>query len=143
MKQDLTTGTWQDDTGCPISIILVSTSDVPERLCTQQRGEVRRFIPLSWIISTVTRLQGLIRLVVQISYFATLMLSLMMLVLLHASTITAPPFIKSPSEKQYGTCSSAPNSPTSETHHDIYPPCPDTAKSGRMKQPSPPLSRSG
>ncbi len=27
MKQDLTTGTWQDDTGCPISIILVSTSD--------------------------------------------------------------------------------------------------------------------
>jgi hypothetical protein len=28
MKQDLTTGTWQDDTGCPISIILVSTSDV-------------------------------------------------------------------------------------------------------------------
>ena len=29
MKQDLTTGTWQDDTGCPISIILVSTSDAP------------------------------------------------------------------------------------------------------------------
>ena len=28
MKHDLTTGTWQDDTGCPISIILVSTSDV-------------------------------------------------------------------------------------------------------------------
>jgi hypothetical protein len=27
MKHDLTTGTWQDDTGCPISIILVSTSD--------------------------------------------------------------------------------------------------------------------
>jgi hypothetical protein len=27
MKKDLTTGTWQDDTGCPISIILVSTSD--------------------------------------------------------------------------------------------------------------------
>ena len=27
MKQDLTTGTWQDDTGCPISIILVSTFD--------------------------------------------------------------------------------------------------------------------
>jgi hypothetical protein len=27
MKHDLTTGTWQDDTGCPISIILVTTSD--------------------------------------------------------------------------------------------------------------------
>jgi hypothetical protein len=27
MKHDLTTGTWQDDTGCPISIILVATSD--------------------------------------------------------------------------------------------------------------------
>ena len=31
MKQDLTTGTWQDDTGCPISIILVSTSDERSR----------------------------------------------------------------------------------------------------------------
>jgi hypothetical protein len=28
MKYELTTGTWQDDTGCPISIILVTTSDV-------------------------------------------------------------------------------------------------------------------
>ena len=28
MKHDLTTGTWQDDTGCPISIILVSTSQI-------------------------------------------------------------------------------------------------------------------
>jgi hypothetical protein len=27
MKHDLTTGTWQDDTGCPISIILAATSD--------------------------------------------------------------------------------------------------------------------
>ena len=27
MKYDLTTGTWQDDTGCPITIILVTTSD--------------------------------------------------------------------------------------------------------------------
>jgi hypothetical protein len=27
MKHDLTTGTWQDDNGCPISIILVSISD--------------------------------------------------------------------------------------------------------------------
>ena len=31
MKKDLTTGTWQDDTGCPISIILVSTSDGGDR----------------------------------------------------------------------------------------------------------------
>jgi hypothetical protein len=27
MKHDLTTGTWQDDTGCPISIVLATTSD--------------------------------------------------------------------------------------------------------------------
>ena len=27
MKHDLTTGTWQDDIGCPISIILATTSD--------------------------------------------------------------------------------------------------------------------
>ena len=32
MKHDLTTGTWQDDTGCPISIILVATSDDPVNL---------------------------------------------------------------------------------------------------------------
>jgi hypothetical protein len=31
MKHDLTTGTWQDDPGCPISIILVTTSDVIAR----------------------------------------------------------------------------------------------------------------
>ena len=29
MKHDLTTGTWQDDTGCPISIVLAATSDEP------------------------------------------------------------------------------------------------------------------
>jgi len=28
MKHDLTTGTWQDDTGCPISIVFAATSDV-------------------------------------------------------------------------------------------------------------------
>jgi len=28
MKHDLTTGTWQADTGCPISIVLAATSDV-------------------------------------------------------------------------------------------------------------------
>ena len=33
MKHDLTTRTWQDDTGCPISIILVSTSDAVPSLC--------------------------------------------------------------------------------------------------------------
>ena len=27
MKHDLTTGTWQDDTGCPISFVLAATSD--------------------------------------------------------------------------------------------------------------------
>ncbi len=30
MKIDLTTGTWQDNPGCPINITLVSTSDVYE-----------------------------------------------------------------------------------------------------------------
>jgi CCR4-NOT transcriptional regulation complex NOT5 subunit len=30
VKHDLTTGTWQDDTGCPISIVLAATSDVFE-----------------------------------------------------------------------------------------------------------------
>ena len=30
MKHDLTTGTWQDDTGCPISIVLAATSDGQE-----------------------------------------------------------------------------------------------------------------
>ncbi len=29
MKNDLTTGAWQHDVGCPIKIFLVSTSDVP------------------------------------------------------------------------------------------------------------------
>ena len=43
---------------------------------------VKLLIPLSWIISTVICLQGLIRLVVQILYFTTLMPSLMVLVLL-------------------------------------------------------------
>jgi hypothetical protein len=28
MKIDLTTGTWQDNPGCPINVTLVSTSDV-------------------------------------------------------------------------------------------------------------------
>jgi hypothetical protein len=33
MKHDLTTGTWQDDTGCPISIILATTSDESSNFC--------------------------------------------------------------------------------------------------------------
>ncbi len=32
MKNDLTTGTWQDNPGCPINITLVSTSDVDQML---------------------------------------------------------------------------------------------------------------
>jgi hypothetical protein len=28
MKNDLTTGAWQHDVGCPIKIVFVSTSDV-------------------------------------------------------------------------------------------------------------------
>jgi hypothetical protein len=35
MKYELTTGTWQDDTGCPISIILVTTSSSPNWNGTQ------------------------------------------------------------------------------------------------------------
>jgi len=38
LKHDLTSGTWQDDTGCPISIILVSTSDVPSALAYRTDG---------------------------------------------------------------------------------------------------------
>ena len=40
MKHDLTTGTWQDDTGCPISIILVTTSDDTEPVVTQWQRPV-------------------------------------------------------------------------------------------------------
>ena len=45
MKHDLTTGTWQDDTGCPISIILVSTSDVGG-VVSKVNGEVNVEGPL-------------------------------------------------------------------------------------------------
>jgi hypothetical protein len=44
MKNDLTTGAWQHDIGCPISIILFSTSDqgnyVRMNECVQHRQEV-------------------------------------------------------------------------------------------------------
>jgi hypothetical protein len=33
MKIDLTTGTWQDNPGCPINIISVSTSDGANENC--------------------------------------------------------------------------------------------------------------
>ncbi len=35
MKNDLTTGEWQHNIGCPISIVLFSTSDDPSRLSSQ------------------------------------------------------------------------------------------------------------
>jgi hypothetical protein len=44
MKYELTTGTWQDDTGCPISIILVTTSDAAwafKSLCLAFESYVR------------------------------------------------------------------------------------------------------
>ena len=46
MKHDLTTGTWQDDTGCPISIILVSTSDAQSQRRRQSRTSIARLCPL-------------------------------------------------------------------------------------------------
>ena len=42
MKHDLTTGTWQDDTGCPISIVLAATSDVGREGPTAGNGLVER-----------------------------------------------------------------------------------------------------
>ena len=38
MKIDLTTGTWQDNPGCPINITLVSTSDVSFTYGASTRG---------------------------------------------------------------------------------------------------------
>jgi hypothetical protein len=37
MKIDLTTGAWQHDIGCPISITLLSTSDGVLSLCLEQQ----------------------------------------------------------------------------------------------------------
>ena len=63
MKYDLTTGTWQDNTGCPISIILVSTSDVVVALlstvrfhhrmpsCDHQRSRCRLLSPINCLPS--------------------------------------------------------------------------------------------
>ncbi len=41
MKIDLTTGTWQDNPGCPINITLVSTSDVGDTVIVLREGEFR------------------------------------------------------------------------------------------------------
>ena len=50
MKHDLTTGTWQDDTGCPISIVLAATSDdrspvapSKEAVWHARRDSIRRY----------------------------------------------------------------------------------------------------
>ena len=48
MKHDLTTGTWQDDTGCPISIVLAATSDVVHLLW---KRETRTTINVLGIVS--------------------------------------------------------------------------------------------
>ncbi len=43
MKIDLTTGTWQDNPGCPINITLVSTSDV-SIILDLEGNEVKRIL---------------------------------------------------------------------------------------------------
>ncbi len=52
MKIDLTTGTWQDNPGCPINITLVSTSDATQqnksyRSCQKQETQPKYDIVLS------------------------------------------------------------------------------------------------
>ncbi len=52
MKNDLTTKAWQQDIGCPISIVLLSTPDAAERqwfyiqqaVCKPQRATVQQHI---------------------------------------------------------------------------------------------------
>jgi len=46
MKHDLTTGTWRDDTGCPISIILATTSDARREVLRTDRGGQRDTVPV-------------------------------------------------------------------------------------------------
>jgi len=41
MKHDLTTGTWQDDTGSPISIVLAATSDVKKTIAQTSAWRLR------------------------------------------------------------------------------------------------------
>ena len=57
MKHDLTTGTWQDDTGCPISFVLAATSDddrqarhrLLQRLALVRHAIIRlAFPPIPW-----------------------------------------------------------------------------------------------
>jgi hypothetical protein len=41
MKNDLTTGAWQHNIGCPISITLLSTSDVSRKFAGKVVAELR------------------------------------------------------------------------------------------------------
>ncbi len=45
MKIDLTTGTWQDNPGCPINITLVSTSDEDSPLTCYPETRLPREVP--------------------------------------------------------------------------------------------------
>ena len=64
MKHDLTTGTRQDDNGCPISIILAATSDEGENLdlSLSRRDKSRDQLDLSQKRSEVIVLETVIRL---------------------------------------------------------------------------------
>jgi hypothetical protein len=53
MKYELTTGTWQDDTGCPISIILVTTSDEALRVSTAINSEPPPYLSVAHIIQNL------------------------------------------------------------------------------------------
>ncbi len=61
MKNDLTTGSWQDNISCPINIILLCTSDVEE--CGQTKVANRTW--LGWVQQTLQAkhsIQNLMRL---------------------------------------------------------------------------------
>ena len=49
MKQDLTTGTWQDDTGCPISIILVRSEFVCRSVIPMDIVAMHVWMSISWV----------------------------------------------------------------------------------------------
>jgi len=46
MKHDLTTRTWQDDTGCPISIVLAATSDDIRHKPGKAQSQLKKLILL-------------------------------------------------------------------------------------------------
>jgi hypothetical protein len=58
MKHDLTIGTWQDDTGCPISIILVTTSDVSDFRENNKRRVRKPYPRIPKISTTLRELEG-------------------------------------------------------------------------------------